>query len=247
MRRFFRVRNPFLILLLLVFPNTACHNAQQNQASAPSTNEIRKKSSAYDGLLTVEVGGKYGFVDRTGKVVINPQFDSVSQFSEGLAVVCLGKCEFFANQIHPDESKYGYIDESGKFVVNPQFDYALDFSGGLAPVCMGDCGYRPVAPRKWGYIDVHGNTAVALQFGDANPFAEEGLAAVCVGKCSGEGESWEGKWGYVDKTGKLVISPQFDNAFRFESGVALVFIGKGKNPKRGYIDKTGAFIWNPTN
>src|ERR1039458_9956106 len=60
---------------------------------------------------------------------------------------------FFANQIHPDESKYGYIDESGKFVVNPQFDYALDFSGGLAPVCMGDCGYRPVAPRKWGYID----------------------------------------------------------------------------------------------
>ena len=30
---------------------------------------------------------KYGFIDKSGKVVIEPQFDWVSDFSEGLAKV----------------------------------------------------------------------------------------------------------------------------------------------------------------
>ena len=30
---------------------------------------------------------KYGFIDKSGKVVIEPQFDGVSDFSEGLAKV----------------------------------------------------------------------------------------------------------------------------------------------------------------
>ncbi len=31
--------------------------------------------------------GKYGFIDKTGKIVIDPQFGFVTAFSEGLAAV----------------------------------------------------------------------------------------------------------------------------------------------------------------
>jgi hypothetical protein len=45
-------------------------------------------------LAAVELGNKYGFIDRSGKMVINPQFDYADSFSEGLARVKLGN-EFY--------------------------------------------------------------------------------------------------------------------------------------------------------
>ena len=47
-------------------------------------------------------------------MVINPQFDAASPFSEGLAHVRIG-------------GKWGYIDPAGKMVINPQFDAASPF------------------------------------------------------------------------------------------------------------------------
>ena len=66
----------------------------------------------------------YGFIDKSGKVVIEPQFDNVSAFSEGLA------------QVEKDD-KWGFIDKNGKVVIEPQYDYVRDFSEGLAEVCKG--------------------------------------------------------------------------------------------------------------
>jgi hypothetical protein len=57
-------------------------------------------------LFRVVQNGKYGFIDKTGKFVINPQFDEVSGFMEGLCSVRVG-------------DKLGYIDKTGKDVWNP--------------------------------------------------------------------------------------------------------------------------------
>src|SRR3990170_1437960 len=75
-------------------------------------------------LFPIEQNGKWGFIDKTGKYVINPQFDYVFSFSEGLARVRLG-------------GKWGFIDKTGKYVINPQFDGADSFSEGLARVMLG--------------------------------------------------------------------------------------------------------------
>ena len=40
-----------------------------------------------EGLAPIEKDGKWGFIDKNGKVVIEPQFGEVGQFSEGLASV----------------------------------------------------------------------------------------------------------------------------------------------------------------
>lgn len=70
-----------------------------------------------EGLAPVSIPQqKIGFIDRTGKVVITPQFDQrfdqeQGVFSDGLATVAMG-------------NKWGYIDKTGKWVIAPQFDHS---------------------------------------------------------------------------------------------------------------------------
>ena len=59
-----------------------------------------------EGVAAVKVGGKFGYNDKAGKIVINPQFDDAGEFSGGLAWVLVA-------------GKQGYIDKDGKYVWNP--------------------------------------------------------------------------------------------------------------------------------
>lgn len=112
--------------------------------SQDQTSAVTKPASLFD----VKIGGKWGFIDKSGKLVINPQFDNTGMFSEGLGNVCVGKCGTFGDK--PDESKWGFIDAAGKYVVNPAYDFSYPFSEGLAAVCTGGCGYSDDEPaRKW--------------------------------------------------------------------------------------------------
>ena len=64
----------------------------------------------------VKLGGKWGFIGTTGKILIDPQFDGAHRFDKGsgLAAVKLG-------------GKWGYIDRTGKIVISPQFDESWGF------------------------------------------------------------------------------------------------------------------------
>lgn len=61
-----------------------------------------------DGLTAVSIGDKAGFIDNTGKIVINPQFEFASPFFNGLALVI--------NSRGPGGNDMGWIDKEGKFV-----------------------------------------------------------------------------------------------------------------------------------
>jgi len=80
-------------------------------------------------LLPVCVDDKWGYMDNTCTLVVNPQFDLASHFSEGLAAVRIGDS---------NTGKWGYIDETGEFIISPQFDDAQEFFEGLAFVWIGD-------------------------------------------------------------------------------------------------------------
>jgi hypothetical protein len=210
----------------------------------------------------VVVGGKDGYIDVTGKLVINPQYDNLDDFSEGLAKVCLGECsidylvgyrytkDYATREDLAQTFKYGFIDESGKVVINPTFEDANKFSEGMAAVCVGRGCYTNNAQKhegeaKWGFIDTSGKMVIAPQFDRGFEF-HEGLAVVSVG----------GKYGYIDKSGRFAISPIFDFAMLFDGGVAQVSVkespkdndkGAVDKYKYGYIDKTGKYIWQPSN
>ncbi len=83
------------------------------------------------GLFSIIRNGKYGFIDKTGQIVINPQFKFAWSFSEGLAAVEIGDKQAILG------GKWGYIDKTGKYVINPQFDEAWEFMYGHAMVKIG--------------------------------------------------------------------------------------------------------------
>lgn len=201
-------------------------------------------SSFSDGLAVVYDGQKYGYMDKTGKVVIPAKFAGAMDFSEGLASARTG-------------SNSGYIDKSGSFVIPETYFYGEKFSGGFAAVQINDkfqYGYisktgqllnaeayhNPKAfseglaavglNGKFGYIDTSGKLVIPHQFEEAQSFSE-GLALAKVG----------GKWGYIDKSGKFVIQPQYYEVTSFSDGLASVKLGE----KFGYIDKTGKFVIPP--
>src|SRR5215204_6677153 len=51
-----------------------------------------------EGLAVIGMGGKYGYVDKTGNVVIQPQFDEAEDFTEGMACITINYKEGFINR-----------------------------------------------------------------------------------------------------------------------------------------------------
>ncbi|MBW4538564.1 MAG: WG repeat-containing protein [Myxacorys chilensis ATA2-1-KO14] len=179
---------------------------------------VFEHSQAYDalnaseGLAAIQIDSHWGFIDGTGKFVIEPQFSSAGRFSNGLAPVR----DTVAN-------KYGYIDRIGKFVIPPQFAEAQPFSEGLAAVKVNQ--NEQDVSGQWGYIDTTGLFIIPPQFQDTFPSPSsfsEGLAAVAVPNSQFRGN---GKIGYIDRMGKYVIPPQFNGyAGQFINGLASVEI-----------------------
>jgi len=200
-------------------------------------------------LFQVVRRGKWGYMDRNGRIAIAPQFEYERDFFHGLAGVSLNK-------------KWGFINEKGTVVIRAQFDEVRDFLDDLAPVRMG---------RKWGYIDTAGRMVVEPRFQAAAEF-HEGLARVHiwerVGCTSGRFTKEDapeysfrlreddhsdmpgcfpegGHFGFVDKTGAVVIPANFFVAQDFSEGMAAVRVEETADSKYGYIDRTGRFTITP--
>ena len=155
-----------------------------------------------DGLALVELNGKFGFIDKTGREVIPCKYDFAYDFSDGLASIELN-------------GKYGFIDKTGREVVPCKYDYADDFFEGLARVQLnGKCGFidkagREVIPFKydwawnfsnglapvklndrWGFIDKTGREVIPCEYDYVFNFSGR-LARAQLND----------KWGYIDKQG----------------------------------------------
>jgi len=220
-----------------------------------------------EGLAAVAVDGKWGYINKSGEVVIAPQFEfgapsynsyynsHLIDFSEGLAAIVL-------------KGKYGFIDKTGSVVIQPEYDNVFPFSQGLAAAKTNgkwifidktgevviQPGFDNVQPfseglaavevdGEWGFIDNDGRVIVNFQFmnaaqpNDVVLSFNDGLAAVQV----------DSKWGYINNTGQIVIQPQYTDALSFYHGLAPVQIpGESSEGKWGYIDKTGRYVWTPT-
>lgn len=203
------------------------------------------EASQATDLFPVRKDDEFGYVDRTGKVIIPFRYDDAWQFSEGLASVeidrkrgyidrkgkiIIGLQFEWANSFRDGLAKVitadsyglaGFIDKSGKVVIKPQFREVDNFSNGLAVFQMNSL---------YGFIDTSGRTVVEPQFSYAHPFSE-GLACVRLDE----------KWGFIDKTGKFAVPPRFDDASSFSEGVGSVQLAG----KHLFIDKKGRSVIEP--
>jgi len=82
---------------------------------------------------------KWGYVDKTGKVVIKPKYDAAGDFHEGLAAVKY-------------ESSFGYINKKGKYVFFPHYDKAGPFMKGYSYVELDGKDYKLYRDGKMKYL-----------------------------------------------------------------------------------------------
>jgi hypothetical protein len=72
-----------------------------------------------EGLAPVSSGGKWGYIDKSGNLVVPLQYRIAHMSIEGVASVLLS-----------DSGKWGYIDKTGGFVLPPIYDAAMPFCAG---------------------------------------------------------------------------------------------------------------------
>jgi hypothetical protein len=88
-----------------------------------------------EGKAAFRSGGKWGFLDTSGAVVIPPTYTSVLPFSEGVAAVW------------NDRNKVGLVDATGKWVVKPRWLDAQPAQGGLLRVQDGKTSWIYINPK----------------------------------------------------------------------------------------------------
>ena len=204
--------------------------------------EIVPKDNEDEALFSIYENGKVGFIDKTGRVVVVPQFDESYRMSEGVIPVLV-------------DGRYGYINSRGEVVALPEYDDFSIFSEGMAAVKIGD---------KWGYIDKNGRLQIAAQFKMAGNFSE-GLANVNINGLYGfidktgrfviepiyrEAHSFSDGLalvrpqssfrGFINMKGEeLIAASPLRSYLRFSEGLCRFSEGSYESLKYGYMDKKG--------
>ncbi len=189
------------------------------------------------------------------------EYDMVSSFSDGLAVVQKEMAQGKAGW-----STCGYINKKGNLVIKMMYSGARDFSEGLALVTNGGKNYyinkkgkTVIMPSnniitcgdfseglasvtfkngKHGYINKKGKTAIKLS-GSLEHYGSFSNGLAQVREPDGE---YSYKFGYINKKGKLVIPAIYKSAEAFQEGLACV---EDENNKYGFIDKKGNQVVEP--
>lgn len=220
-----------------------------------------------DSIIAAMTGAKriYGYVDKTGNMVLPAKYEVAMPFHNGCAYVLY-------------REKWGVIDTKGNWIFAPvlewpdelqfvRFEYGNDgrqyyvydykeqdiyaeantesiysFSEGIG--CIYKYG-------KYGFIDTTGKIIAAPVYDEAKPFLN-GFAAVRHGKY----------WGYIDRAGKEIIPLRYTDAGSFTpEGLACVATSPQKTTVvevepgmeyegeeaqyYGYIDKNGNWVIKP--
>lgn len=109
------------------------YTAQGERLSQVSATDM----DVYMGGLVAyqDAGGRWGFLDRDGKTVIEPSYDGAKSFSNGLAAVF-------------DGTAWGFINSQGRWVIPPQFaDGGYFTAKGVCMVSDGGDEYHTITLR----------------------------------------------------------------------------------------------------
>lgn len=152
----------------------------------------------------------FGFIDSTGKILSLPQYQLISELSDGRIKVA-------------KNTKWGFVDSSGTEVISATYNHCNDFSEGLAVVLM---------EKKWGVIDKFGRVVVPFRYERIEQFSG-GLALVqqkdVYGYIDKKGRevipvrytavepptdglikvNMDGKWGLIDLQGRVILPCQY--------------------------------------
>jgi len=218
-------------------------------------NQIFKSpSSFYDGLAYewMEDAGKYGFIDKSGNIVITPVYDCIGVFRNGYATG--GKTDADGNIIYKC-----VIDKTGREILIWEYDWWPYFNEGLSAACIGVDNDLLKSEKQmedkwvtlWAFKILYEMKNPEIPYKEAYPEQFEEYERVNsreyrqMRKAEHRRAYKDSKWGYVDITGKIAIDFEYDyceyghySYYGFHEGLSRAY----KNGRHGYIDRTGKII-----
>ena len=145
--------------------------------------------------FVVKKDGKYGYVDRNGKLLTDFRYSSADysfgyDISKKLAVVCRN-------------GMYGYINEKCEEAIPLQYQFADTFYEGLAAV---------VKDNKVGFINENGVEVIPCQYEVHYSNYSDGKKGLTWNSFEGGNAVLKknGKWGIIDKQGNSVTEFKYD-------------------------------------
>lgn len=205
-----------------------------NKDVAVVSYEDNEKYRFSEGLCAIQRDQLWGFMDTTGKVVIDFRFRNngyeIPAFHEGKCCVCI--------QTEQEELRRLYIDKAGiAFFPNQGFSGITAFSDGLAIVEKSEPSKQPFLAL----IDSLGKPIVgAILPGYASGMKlefrgfQDGLAAIC--------DSRSKAWGFINKRGKWGIQPETNYKAVGDFHDGLAFVQEPTENKWGAINTKGALV-----
>lgn len=168
-------------------------------------------------LLPFKSGNLYGYIDKFGKVIIEPQFEYAGDFSEGLA--CVGKSKGRDWGMSGISSMiYGYINTTGELVIQYSNDRERDFHNGFA------CAWELDSDDICYFMNNQGENAFGKTYYDIKDFSD-GYAAVLLNDTAKNPHRPPSKksqqWTFINTEGKE-CGEIYTFATSFTNGICIV-------------------------
>lgn len=193
-------------------PKCGC-NISEPQSSPHSNKKLWVWTASAITLIAVSIGvwsiinsEKENATDLDAEVEITPefiasirQFDEVSDFSEGRAVVM-------------KDSIYGYIDTKGNLITPCKYRQAFPFENNMA------CVYSD-STSAYGFINRKGELVIPCKYEEKSSFSSNGLCRV----------KKDGLYGFINEKGEVVIPLKYEHAGEFSDGLTAVTTRKNTN------------------
>ncbi|MFA4985244.1 MAG: WG repeat-containing protein [Candidatus Brocadiia bacterium] len=162
-----------------------------NWITAP---EFTEAEEFRDGMAAVKENGRWGFIDLTGKIVVETDFDRVESFKNGFAAVKIN-------------GKWGLVRKNGTYLAEPIYDEEPLFAGGKGVLTLAG---------KDGVIDGTGKIVVPFTYDGIffgyEHWQDRDIAFTRI----------RDKFGFVRADGAIISPPVFDEMGLFENGYACV-------------------------
>lgn len=218
-------------LFVLIFGRLSAQTSLPKPFWATKFEKIRPS----EGVYIVSKDEKMGVVTSTGKLLTRIEYDTIYNFSEGMAIVGRGHREVNEFGKVLSDFKYGYINKAGRLVVSTNYEIIDDFSEGV--------GHVKPSLRQDVWFDKQGKIVISSpDFVLAESF-KGNMAYVEVAHLhKGFGlnrdrnnNPFDVRGNYIDHQGRLLVPWKYDTIAPYYPGYLRAV---RKDGKWGFLDST---------
>lgn len=199
---------------------------------------LHNGSSFQNGVARIQTRLGYGYIDKSGNVIISPKYEHIEQF-RGIFATDYDFIRFYQN------NRFGMFDTSGKEVLPPVYSKLETLSEGMLCAKTRTKG----VDSNWRLFNKSGQE-IPLKYGDVDleiSAFHYGMAPIRIPEFNNAYNEYVYKWGVIDKTGKEVLVPLgYSEIEIFSEDLIKLFIKNSDVNSMAYYDlKTGKILCLP--